>query len=79
MEFVSKSQLPGFSIGGTLVKNRLKFQNRSCNILSKIAFWNKPKCLNKELIIWSGLPRLKGSLFDGAALKNDTFHLQENF
>ena len=56
----------------------LKFQNPSF-ILFKIAFWNKQKWLNKELIIWSGLPRLKDNLFDGTALKNDKFHLQENF
>ena len=46
-----------------LRKKSLKFQNPSFNILCKIAFWNKQKCLNKELIIWSGLPREKGSLF----------------
>ena len=33
-----------------------KFQNPSFNILFKIAFWNKQKKMNKELIIWSGLP-----------------------
>ena len=33
----------------------LKFQNHIFNILYKIAFWNKQKWLNKELIIWSGL------------------------
>ena len=42
-----------------------KFQNPSFNILCKIAFWNKQKWLNKELI-------------GGTALKNDKFHLQEN-
>ena len=39
-----------------LRKMGLKFQNPSFNILSKIAFWNKQKWLNKELIIWSALP-----------------------
>ena len=29
----------------------LKFQNPSFNILYKIAFWNKEKWLNKELIM----------------------------
>ena len=57
----------------------LKFQNPSFNILCKIAFWNKQKWLNKELIIWDGLPRQKDSLFDGTPLKNDKFHLQESF
>ena len=31
-----------------------KFQNPSFNILCEIAFGNKLKSLNKELIIWSG-------------------------
>ena len=39
-----------------LRKMGLKFQNPSFNILFKIAFWNKKKKMNKELIIWSGLP-----------------------
>ena len=39
-----------------LRKMGLKFQNPSFNILFKIAFWNKQKKMNKELIIWSGLP-----------------------
>ena len=56
----------------------LKFQNPSFNILCKIAFWNKQKWLSKELIIWSGLPRWKDCLYQ-TALKNDKFHLQENF
>ena len=43
-----------------------KFQNPGFNILCKIAFWNKQKWLNKELI-------------GGTAFKNDKFHLQENF
>ena len=44
-----------------------------------MAFLNKQNWLNKELIIWSGLLRLKDSLFGGTALKNDKFHLQKNF
>ena len=40
-----------------LRKMDLKFQNPSLKILCKIAFWNKQKRLNKELIMWSGLPR----------------------
>ena len=47
----------------------LKFQNPNFNILHKIASWNKQKWPNIELITWSGLPRQKGSLFDGKALK----------
>ena len=39
-----------------LRKMGLKFQNPSFNILFKIAFWNKQKKMNKELIIWSELP-----------------------
>ena len=39
-----------------LRKMGLKFQNPSFNILFKIAFGNKQKRLNKELIIWRGLP-----------------------
>ena len=39
-----------------LRKMGLKFQSPSFNILFKIAFWNKQKKMNKELIIWSGLP-----------------------
>ena len=38
-----------------LRKMGLKFQNTNFKI--QIAFWNKQKWLNKELIIWSGLPR----------------------
>ena len=57
----------------------LKFQNPSFNMLCRIAFWNKKKWLNKELIIWSEMPMKKGSVFGGTALKNDKFHLQENF
>ena len=37
------------------------------------------KWLNKELIIWSRPPKEKGRLFGRTALKNDKFHLQENF
>ena len=33
----------------------LKFHNPNFNILCKIAFWNKQKWLNKELIIWNEL------------------------
>ena len=40
-----------------LKKMGLKFQNPNLNILRKIAFWNKQKWLNKELITWRGLPR----------------------
>ena len=57
----------------------LKFQNPSFNNLCKIALWIKQKWLSEELIIWSGLPRWKDCLYDGTALKNDKFHLQENF
>ena len=57
----------------------LKFQDPSFNILCKIEFWNEQNWLNKDLIIWSGLPKLKGSLFGGTALKNDKFDLQEHF
>ena len=32
----------------------LKFQNPNFVILRKLAFWNKQKWLNKELITWSG-------------------------
>ena len=38
-----------------LRKMALKFQDPNFNILCGITFWNKQKCLNKELIIWSGL------------------------
>ena len=58
-----------------LRKMGLKFRNPSFSILWKIAFWNKQKWLNKELIIWSKLLRQKGSMFGGTALKNDKFHL----
>ena len=34
-----------------------KFQNPSFKIFCKIAFLNKQKLLNKELILWRGLPR----------------------
>ena len=40
-----------------LRKMGLKFQNSSFNILCKIAFWDKQKWLNKELIIWSKLSK----------------------
>ena len=40
-----------------LGKMGLKFQKPGFNILCKIAFWNKQKWLNKELIIWSRLPK----------------------
>ena len=53
----------------------LNLQNPSFDILCKIAFSNKQKRLNKELIIWSKLSRQKSSLFRGTALKNDKFHL----
>ena len=36
-----------------LRKISLKFKNHSFNVLWKIAFWNKQKWLNRELIIWS--------------------------
>ena len=45
----------------TLREMGLKFQNPSFNILCKIAFWNKQKWLNKELIIWSRLPSKKAA------------------
>ena len=61
-----------------LRKMGLKFHNPGFNLLCKIAFWNKQKWLNKELIIWSGL-REKDSLFDWTASKNDQVYLQENF
>ena len=32
-------------------KTGLKFKNPSFKILTKIAFWNKQKCGNKDLII----------------------------
>ena len=37
-----------------LRKMDLKFQNPNFVILRKLAFWNKQKWLNKELITWSG-------------------------
>ena len=40
-----------------LKKMGLKFQNLSFNILCKIAFCDKQKWQNKELIIWSKLHR----------------------
>ena len=40
-----------------LRKMGLKFRNPSFHILRKIAFWNKQNWLNKELMIWSGLPK----------------------
>ena len=59
-------------------KMSLKFQNPSFNILCKTTLWNKQIGLNKELIIWSGLLRWKGSLLGGTVLKNDKSYLQEN-
>ena len=39
-------------------KNELKIKkNAIFNTLCKIAFWNKQKWLNNELIIWIGLPK----------------------
>ena len=52
---------------------RLIFQNPNFKILCEIAFWDEQKWLNKELIIWSGLARKTGSLFDGTSWKNDKF------
>ena len=40
----------------TLRKTGLKFKNPSFKTLSKKAFWNKQKWLNKDLIIWGRLP-----------------------
>ena len=36
----------------------LKFQKAYFKILCQIAFWNKQKWLNKELIVWMGLTHL---------------------
>ena len=36
----------------------LKFQKVYFKILCEIAFWNKQKWLNKELIVWMGLTHL---------------------
>ena len=62
-----------------LRNNGLNFQNSTFNILYKIAFCNKQKRLNKELIIRGGLRRHKGSLFGGTTLKNSKFHFQWTF
>ena len=35
--------------------------------------------MTKELVIWSVLFKEQGNPFAGTALKNDKFHLQENF
>ena len=48
-----------------LRKMGLKFQNPSFSMLCKIAFWNKQKWLNKELIIWSRLPGKKAACLMG--------------
>ena len=43
----------------------------------KIAFWNKQKWVNKELITWSGLARqLDEPAFCEKMGKNDKFHSQ---
>ena len=54
-------------------------KNPSFNILCQITFWNKEKWMTKELVIWSVLFKEQGNPFAGTALKNDKFHLQENF
>ena len=53
------------------MRNRyFKFQNPDFNILRKIAFWNKQKGLNEELILWRRWPCKRDSLFSGTAWKN---------
>ena len=53
------------------------FKNLNFNILCKIAFWNRQKWLNKELMILSR--RLGKDAVSKTVSENHKFHLEENF